>query len=93
MDTKEAASDSLCIILISQAASLLIGALINSLPDVNLLYVFVMMVGGLLGDAIGHRIGHRIREKLCNSHIQKLMLMLLTSVVMVCVYNAVHFAG
>ena len=58
MDTKEAASDSLCIILISQAASLLIGALINSLPDVNLLYVFVMIVGGLgmqlaIGSAIG----------------------------------------
>lgn len=75
--------------LISQVASLLIGALTNSLPDVNLLYVFVMMVGGLLGDAVGHR----IREKLCNSHIQKLMLLLLTSVVMVCIYNAVHFAG
>lgn len=87
-DMKESATNSLCVILISQAASLLIAFATSAVPDINALYLTAMVAGGVAGGLIGQRAGHRISEKQLKTLFNALMVV----VICICIYNAVRFA-
>lgn len=87
MDAKEAASNSLCVILISQTASLLQTLLTHSVPDFNVLYLIVMTAGGVVGGMLGQTINRRLSIR----QVGTLFNILLVVVAAVCIYNAVRF--
>ena len=88
MNTKEAAANSLCVILLSQIASLAQTLLSASLPDFNLLYLCAMVGGGVLGGFAGQLINKRLNEK----RLELLFNLLLVVVIGICIYNAARFA-
>lgn len=83
MDTKTAARNSLCIILFSQAGALLYALLMQRVPPVPPLLLFVAVFGGLLGGIFGRR----INQKLSSVSIKKLFLALTVGILCICVYN------
>ena len=67
MSTKESALASLYIIVFSQVTSLVQTVVMGTIPPVQLSYLAVMVIGGLLGGTIGSRINKKIEdEKLTN---------------------------
>lgn len=89
MSTKAAAMNSLCIIFLSQLASLLQTLITGSVPEFNALYLAAMVAGGVAGGYLGHSAGRRLTEK----QVERLFLVLLTVIAGICVYNAYHFGA
>lgn len=83
MDTKTAARHSLCIILISQAVSVLYSFISASVPSVSVLMLAVMVAGGIGGGVIGRRINRR----LSGEDVHKLFIGLTVVIMGICVYN------
>lgn len=83
MDTKAAARHSLCVILISQAASLIYSLLSSSIPAVSPIMLLVMALGGIGGGMLGGRINRR----LSGDSVQKLFVCLTLVILGICVYN------
>ncbi len=88
MDPKEAATNSLCVILISQTASLGQTFLTGSIPTVAPLHLICMCLGGILGGLLGQQ----INRKLDNRHVSKLFDLLMVVVIGVCIYNICRFS-
>ena len=87
MSTKEAALSSLYIILFSQITSFVQTCVTGTIPDVELVYLVFMIVGGVLGGTIGSRINKRISEK----GVDRLFIFLMAVIVVINIYNAVKF--
>lgn len=83
MDTKTAARHSLCIILISQAASLLYSFSSGSVPSVSALMLLVMVAGGVGGGVLGRQINRR----LSGAAVHRLFVALTFVIIGICVYN------
>ena len=88
MDTKEAATNSLCIILIAQAAALLQSLAASSVPEIRLAYLAVMVGGGVIGGAAGQTVNRRLNAKQVGKFFR--FAMVLVMIISVC--NAARFA-
>ncbi len=89
MRTKEAAFNSLYIIMFSQIASLIQVSLTGTMPEVNMIYALLMVGGGILGGNIGSIINKRIDEKA----VTKLFIGLLVVIIGINIYNIVKFSA
>lgn len=89
METKIAVQNSLFIILFSQAFSLIYTVAAGKVPEFEALSLVLMIAGGILGGIIGKRTG----KKLSGETTDKLFIGLLAVIVLICVYNTVHYLG
>ena len=89
MNTKQAAINSLCVILISQIASLIQTFATRSLPEVSPLFLCAMIAGGIVGGLVGQSLNRR----LSGNQVGRLFNVLLLVVTAVSLYNAFRFAG
>jgi len=87
MSTKEAAANSLYIILFSQVTSLVQTVATASIPEVNIWYLVFMVVGGVLGGFLGSKINKTLSE----DRVNKLFILLMAVIIAINVYNAVKF--
>lgn len=87
MSTKEAALSSLYIILFSQITSFVQTCVTGTIPDVELVYLVFMIIGGVLGGTIGSRINKKISEK----GVDRLFIFLMAVIVVINIYNAIKF--
>lgn len=89
MATKEAALASLYIIMFSQITSLGQTLITRTVPDVQIIYLIVMVAGGILGGNIGSRINKKIDE----DKVDKLFMMLMLVIIFINIYNTWKFAA
>ncbi len=87
MSTKEAALSSLYIIMFSQITSLLQTCATGSIPDIQISYLIVMVIGGVAGGMIGSRINKKIDE----DNVNRLFIVLMIVIICINIYNAVKF--
>ncbi|WP_367565345.1 TSUP family transporter [Lacrimispora sp.] len=89
MRTKEAAFNSLYIIMFSQIASLIQVFLTGTMPEISIVYGLLMVGGGILGGNIGSVVNKRFDEKAVN----KLFIVLLMVIIGINVYNIIRFSS
>lgn len=87
MDAKQAAKNSLYIIVFSQIASILTAVVTASVPAFNWLHLASMMLGGIVSAFIGSMISKRINNK----GVEKILRILLLVIIAIDLYNAVKF--
>lgn len=87
MKTKEAAQNSLYIILFSQGASL-ISNLISGVQSFDVLLLVGMIFCGILGGIFGRKINKKIDEKM----VDKLFIGLMIVIICINIYNIFHYA-
>ena len=87
MDMKKAAQNSLYIILISQATSLLTTLITRTVPDFQLSWLLVMVCGGIAGGIAGRNINKKMDEAAVN----KLFLVLMAVIIAISCYNTYHY--
>ena len=85
MSTKESALASL---YISQVTSLVQTVVTGTIPPVQLSYLVVMVIGGLLGGTIGSRINKKIEDE----KVDKLFMTLMFIIICINIYNTYKFA-
>lgn len=83
MEAKEAAKNSIYIILFSQSANLLLYALRGNVPDVSFPALFLMMGGGVFGALAGNGISKRMN----GSQVEKLLRILIAVIICITCYN------
>ncbi len=88
MDTKTAAQNSLYIILFSQVTSLVTTLLTRSVPDFAWSALLLMIAGGIGGGMAGRK----LNKKLDNAAVDKLFMVLMAVIILICVYNFFRFA-
>lgn len=88
METKKAAQNSLFIILISQAASLLLTLTGGSLPAFRALDLLLMMAGGVLGAMMGRA----LNKRLDNATVNRLFIWLMVLIILISAYNVYKYA-
>ena len=88
MDTKTAAQNSLYIILFSQVTSLLTTILTRSVPEFQWSALLFMVAGGIGGGMVGRK----LNKKLDNAAVDKLFIGLMAIIILISIYNAVHYA-
>ncbi len=88
MATKDAALASLYIIMFSQATSLAQTVFTGSIPDVQLSYLVMMVLGGILGGTAGSKINKKIDE----NRVNQLFMVLMFIIIIINVYNTWKFA-
>lgn len=89
MDTKTAASNSLYVILFSQAAALLMTLATRTIPEFQLPALVFMVLGGILGGILGRR----LNEHLDNAAVEKLFAGLMVVIICISVYNTWQYAA
>lgn len=77
MGTKQAAQNSLYIILYSQAASLIWTILTGTVPEFPPVLLLLMVLGGILGAAAGRSINRRIDDKIVDRLFAGLMIVII----------------
>lgn len=87
MDAKEAAKNSIFIILFSQLSSILIAVAQGTVPDFSWPVLLCMIAGGIGGAEIGARISARIDK----SGVEHLLKLLLFVIVCIDFYNILKF--
>lgn len=87
MSMKEAAQNSLYIILFSQLASLLNSIFTATVPAFSFYLLILMVMGGILGGYWGRR----INKKMDNQKIDILFKNLMWIIIIINVYNLYHF--
>ena len=87
METKKAVSNSLYIILFSQAANLAVTILSRAVPAFTPLELILMILGGIGGGIIGKSVSRR----LSGTTVDKLFIALQSVIILICVYNAAKF--
>lgn len=86
MNTKQAAVNSILIILLSQIASLIMTIVTNTVPDFTWGNLIAMVSAGALGGFISAR----LHKKLSSELTDKLFIGLLVVIFVICVYNTVR---
>ena len=89
MNAKDAAQNSLFIILVSQTASLISTIVTGSVPEFSPALLAVSALCGILGGMVGRKINKHID----NTEVEKLFLYLLCAIIIICVYNIYRFAA
>lgn len=87
MSTKEAALNSLYIIMFSQITSLIQSCAAGTIPEIRISWLIVMSAGGVLGGALGSR----INKKTAADNVDRLFVALMTVIIGINIYNAVKF--
>lgn len=87
LETKKAAANSLYIILISQAANLLLIFIKGCVPEFNVITLVSMVLGGILGGTVGKTITERVN----NAAVDYLFRALLYLIIIICIYNTVRY--
>lgn len=87
MDTKEAAVNSLFVILVSQVFSLIQTVLTGNIPKVEGKFLVLMVAGGILGGKAGGKINKKIKVQ----HVNRLFEGLMAVIMLICVYNMYRF--
>lgn len=88
MDAKEAAKNSLFIIMCSQLASIAAALVAHTVPDVSLPILLCMMGGGVAGAQLGAVCSRRMRAE----GVERLLKLLLVVIVCIDLYNCIRFA-
>lgn len=83
MKTKEAAQNSLYIILFSQATSLIRTLFTTDLSSVNAILIMGMVICGILGGICGRNINKKIKEQ----HVDKLFIILMIVIIFINIFN------
>lgn len=87
MDAKEAARNSIYIIVFSQLASIFVAVVSGSVPDISLLHLAGMIAGGIGGALTGSAISRR----LATVGVERALKGLLIVVICIDCYNIFHF--
>lgn len=88
MDAKQAAKNSLYIIVFSQISSILTAVITSSVPSFSWLYLASMILGGVLSAFVGGAISRRID----NRGVEKVLKVLLLVIIAIDFYNVVKYA-
>ena len=88
MDTKEAAQNSLYIIMFSQITSLIKTFVTGSVPMFDSVLLIIMILGGIFGAIVGRRINKHIDMKT----VETLFIGLMVVIILINVYNVYQFA-
>ena len=86
MPTKVAAANSLYIILFSQLASVL-STFVTGMPEIEISKLLFMMAGGIMGGIAGRRLS----AKMDNKAVDKLFIVLMCFIILICCYNAFNY--
>lgn len=86
-ETKKAAANSLYIILVSQAANLLLLLVRDAVPPFDVLILLLMVSGGILGGIAGRRISEKINDET----VDVLFRVLLYLIIGICFYNIFRY--
>ncbi len=89
MDTKSAATNSLYIILCSQAVSLLSSVLAGTVPDFRWPYLAVMVAGGIGGGVLGRGLNKHLETRT----VDRLFTGLMAVIILISVYNIWQYAS
>lgn len=87
MEAKEAAKNSLYIIIFSQISSILSAVMTSSVPDFTWLNLCCMVIGGISGALVGAAISKRID----NAGVEKILKVLLLFIVAMDFYNVIKY--
>ena len=87
MDGKTAALNSLYIIFIAQAASLISAFLEKSIPTFEPFTLFVMIIGGVAGALIGYS----INKKLVTRHVEVFFCWVLVVIAFINIWNIIRY--
>ena len=87
MEAKEAAKNSLYIIIFSQISSIVTALMTGSVPDFEWIHLLCMVVGGIGGALIGAAISKRIDNK----GVEKVLKALLIIIILIDFYNVLKF--
>ena len=83
MDTKQAALNSIYIILFSQSANLIFTVISGSVPEFETAVLLVMIFGGIVGGLCGRM----LNKKMSNRQVDRLFLGMLVAITVVSVFN------
>lgn len=86
-NTKNSAINSIFIILFSQITSLMQTIIGNTIPDIDIMFLIVMVIGGVLGGNIGSRINKFISD----DNVNKLFIILMIVIILININNAYKF--
>lgn len=89
METKEAAQNSLYIILFSQAASTIRSVLTMDLAQVSVALIIGMVVCGICGGIAGRSINKHIDSE----RVDKLFIGLMVVIICINIYNIAKYTG
>lgn len=87
MNTKQAAANSLYIILFSQISSLFLTIFTNNIPNFHFLDCVIMVLGGVCGGILGSRMNRKISDRGVNFLFCSLMVVLIG----INIYNVIIF--
>lgn len=87
MDAKEAAKNSIYIIMFSQIASITLSFITGKVPEVPVLALILMMAGGVCGALVGSR----LTKKLSSNQVEKLLRVLLVIIILIDLTNTIRF--
>lgn len=87
MNPKEAAKNSIYIILFSQIASLVSTVINRNIPEFNIVILLLMITGGILGGTIGSTVS----KKTSADMVEKIFMILLIIIIGVNIYNIFRF--
>ncbi|MCR5784989.1 MAG: sulfite exporter TauE/SafE family protein [Eubacterium sp.] len=87
MEAKEAAKNSLYIIIFSQLSSIISAVVTNSVPSFELTQLAAMVIGGVGGAYIGALISERIN----NAGVEKILKVLLLCITAIDFYNVLNY--
>ena len=89
MDAKQAAKNSLYIIIFSQLSSIFTSIITHSVPSFQWLHLISMIAGGVTSAFLGAAISKRIDNK----GVEKLLKILLLIIIAIDLFNAVRFTA
>lgn len=87
MDTKNAAANSLYIIMFSQFTSFASTILSGTVPEFSNIVLALMVIGGVTGGMVGSKINKKISVK----GVNKLFIAIMVVIILINIYNAIKF--
>ena len=84
MDSKQAAKNSIYIIVFSQISSITQKIIGGNVPD----FAWMNLIGMVCGGVGGALVGASVSKRIDNSGVDKIMKVLLAVIILICIYNA-----